>query len=160
MCARWYAGIAKTAVDKISNPFRGKTACRRLVTVSQGQCKEESVHGQQHTWSAELPLFGLATTGSCVDVRVGRGPLRPGLVMTVVILAHLWGGAVATAAAVPKVSLARTLARLQWKGAGVRTGPALLRRHGVICVMRTYGNTAACGINRCMGEMRGSCVWV
>lgn len=64
--------------------------------------------------------------------------------MTVVVIAHLRGGAVATAA-VSNVSLTWTLARLQCTKATVHILPALLRRHGVIYVLCTDGNVGTCG---------------
>lgn len=64
--------------------------------------------------------------------------------MTVVVLAHLQGGAVATTA-VSNVSLARTLARLQCTKAIVHILPALLRRHGAIYVMCTNGDVSPIG---------------
>lgn len=73
--------------------------------------------------------------------------------MTIVILAHLRGGAVVVAA-VSKVSLAWTLARLQCARDAARTVPASLRRHGAIYVMCTYGNADTSGLDSCIGDGR------
>lgn len=40
MCAWWYAGVDKSAVDKISNPFRGETAFRRYQRVSRDRTRK------------------------------------------------------------------------------------------------------------------------